>query len=111
MSTMYASLFPEEHLKNLILLATPTDFAPDHPDLMTEAFRRWIRGFYQNNTLPKVETELRGQRVGLSTIDCPLLNIAGSKDFICPLGQADATMDLTSSQDKEFAVFNAGTRA
>jgi polyhydroxyalkanoate synthase subunit PhaC len=29
MSAMYASLFPEEHLKNLILLATPTDFAPE----------------------------------------------------------------------------------
>src|SRR5215210_7501612 len=33
MSAMYASLFPEEHLKNLILLATPTDFAPDHPGI------------------------------------------------------------------------------
>src|SRR5919202_2254238 len=28
MSAMYASLFPEGYLKNLILLATPTDFAP-----------------------------------------------------------------------------------
>ena len=33
MSAMYASLFPEGHLKNLILLATPTDFAPEDPGI------------------------------------------------------------------------------
>ena len=190
MSTMYASLFPEEHLKNLILLATPTDFAPEDPGLfglwtlwsrnsegyfdpdltvetfgnipedflkrlnetgssmlgplpnlagsyakmwehimpektmMTwlavskwvddgtpfpgEAFRQWIRDFYQKNKLPKGEIELRGQRVDLSNIECPLLNIAGSKDLICPLGQAEATMGLVGSQDKEFVVLDAG---
>ncbi len=190
MSAMYASLFPEEHLKNLILLATPTDFAPDDPgifglwtlwsrnsenyfdpDLMTEAFgnipedflkrlnetwssvleplphlagsylkmwqrtmpqssmaawlavskwvddgtpfpgeafRQWIREFYQQNKLPKGEIELRGHRVDLSHITVPLLNIAGSKDFICPLAQAEATMDLVGSRDKKFSVLDAG---
>ncbi|HEY6752690.1 MAG TPA: alpha/beta fold hydrolase [Rubrobacteraceae bacterium] len=33
MSAMYASLFPEEHLRNLILLATPMDFAPENPGI------------------------------------------------------------------------------
>src|SRR5919202_6713746 len=33
MSAMYASLFPEEHLKNLSLLATPVDFAPEDPGI------------------------------------------------------------------------------
>jgi hypothetical protein len=33
MSAMYGSLFPDEHLKNLILLATPTDFAPEDPGI------------------------------------------------------------------------------
>jgi polyhydroxyalkanoate synthase len=190
MSAMYASLFPDEHLKNLVLLAAPTDFAPDDPgifglwtlwtrnsenyfdpDLMVEtfgnipedflkrvnetgssalgplpnlagyyatmwdplmpektmttwlavskwvddgtpfpgeAFRQWIRDFYQKNKLPKGEIELRGHQVNLSNIECPLLNIAGSKDFVCPLSQAEATMDLVGSQDKEFAVFDGG---
>ena len=153
MSAMYASLFPEEHLRNLILLATPMDFAPENPgifglwtlwsrnsenyfepDLMVEAFgnipedflrrlnesgtsvlgplanlaasyakmwetitanktmtawlavskwvddgtpfpgeafRQWIRDFYQQNKLPKGEIELRGQRINLSNIECP----------------------------------------
>jgi polyhydroxyalkanoate synthase len=190
MSVMYASLFPEEHLKNLILLATPTDFAPEDPgifglwtlwsrnsesyfdpDLMAEtfgnipedflkranetgasilgplpdlavsyakrwdhilpektmstwlavskwvddgtpfpgeAFRQWMRDFYQKNKLPKGEIELRGHRVELSNIECPLLNIAGSKDFICPLAQAEATMHLVGSQEKEFVALDAG---
>jgi polyhydroxyalkanoate synthase subunit PhaC len=190
MSAMYASLFPEEHLKNLILLATPTDFAPEDPgifglwtlwtrnsegyfdpDMMVEtfgnipedflkrlnetwssvlgplpdlagsyaktwdhvipnktmsawlavskwvddgkpfpgeAFRQWIRDFYQQNKLAKGEIDLRGQRVDLSNIECPLLNVAGSKDFICPLSQAEATMKLVGSRDKEFVVLDAG---
>jgi len=73
-----------------------------------EAFRQWIRDFYQKNKLPKGEIELRGHRVDLSNIECPLLNIAGSKDFICPVAQAEATMDLVVSRDKEFVVLDAG---
>ncbi len=190
MSAIYASLSPEEHLKNLILLTTPVDFAPDDPgilglwtlwtrnsdayfdpDLITdtignfpedffkrlnetgtsalgplpnlansylktwnrfmpgesiaswlavskwvddgtpfpgEAFRQWIREFYQQNKLPKGEIELRGQRIDLSKIECPLLAIAGSKDFICPSTQAEPVMDLVASRDKKFVVLDAG---
>jgi polyhydroxyalkanoate synthase len=190
MSFMYASLFPEKHLKNLILLATPTDFAPEDPGIFglwtlwsrnsenyfdtdltvesfgnipedflkrlnetgssvlgplpdlagsyaklwdhimrektmttwlavskwvddgtpfpSEAFRQRIRDFYQKNKLAKGEIELRGHRVNLSNVKCPLLNIAGSKNFICPLSQAEPTMRLVGSQDKEFVVLDAG---
>ena len=38
----------------------------------------------------------------------PLLNIAGSKDFICPVAQAEPTMNLVGSRDKEFLVLDAG---
>ena len=44
----------------------------------------------------------------LSNIEVPLLNIAGKKDHICTLPQAEATMDLVSSEDKEFFVLDAG---
>jgi polyhydroxyalkanoate synthase len=185
MSVMYASLFPE-HLKNLVLLATPVDFAPDDPgpfglwtlwsrsgffdpdplvetfgnapdDLRGrlleestrlpwlfahrtganvwdrpaldkavesflavskwvddgvpfpgEAFRRWIKDFYQQNKLVKGELELRGRRIYLSNIGCPVLNVAGEKDYICPVSQTEATMDLVSSEDRESLVVDAG---
>jgi polyhydroxyalkanoate synthase len=195
MSVMYASLFPGKPLKNLVLLATPVDFAPDNPGLFGlwsvltsgkyfdpdvffnpdlvvetfgnfpadvpsrftdaatstlkpladyyasvharlwenieqkkafesflavskwlddgvpfagEAFRRWIRDFYYKNKLAKGELELRGRLVDLSNIEVPLLNIAGEKDYICPLSQAKPTMDLVGSEDREMLVLDAG---
>ncbi len=195
MSVMYASLFPGKPTKNLVLLATPVDFAPDNPGLFGlwsvltsgkyfepdlffdpdlvvetfgnfpanvpsrftgaatstlkpladyyarvharlwenveqkkafesflavskwvddgvpfpgEAFRRWIRDFYYKNKLAKGEFELRGRRVDLSNVECSVLNIAGEKDYISPLSQAEPTMDLVGSEDKEFLVLDAG---
>ena len=181
MSAMYAALFPDAVLRNLILLTTPTDFAPEHTgtygawtsekhfnqDLLVdsfgnipgelinagnqmvkpitnylgayvtmwnrlfhdrpmntwlamnkwvndgvpfpgEAFRQWIHDFYQQNKLVKGEISLRGQHVDLSRISCSVLNIAGKRDHICTLPQAEATMRLISSQDKEFFTLDAG---
>jgi polyhydroxyalkanoate synthase len=72
------------------------------------AFRQWIRDFYQQNKLVKGEIQLRGQRVELSRISCPVLNIAVKRDYICSLPQAEATMSRVSSQDKEFFALDAG---
>jgi polyhydroxyalkanoate synthase subunit PhaC len=193
-AAMHAALFSEGPLRNLVLLATPVDFAPEYPGLFGlwtvltsgkyfdpnllfdpdlvveafgnvpadlpsrlveartsvfeplashavtyaklwermgregslesllavskwvddgvpfpgEAFRRWIRDFYQQNRLAKGELELRGRLVDLSKIEVPLLNIAGSKDYICPLSQAEPTMDLVGSEDKELLVLDGG---
>lgn len=41
------------------------------------AFKQWIREFYQQNRLVKGEIRLRGRRVNLAEITCPVLNIAG----------------------------------
>ena len=73
-----------------------------------EAFRQWIKEFYQQNKLIKGELKLRGHRVDLSKITCPVLNIAGKKDHICTLPQAEATMSHIGSEDKEFYVLDAG---
>jgi polyhydroxyalkanoate synthase subunit PhaC len=73
-----------------------------------EAFRQWIRDFYQQNKLVKGEINLRGRRVDLSQISCSVLNIAGNNDHICTPPQAEALMRLISSLDKEFFVLNAG---
>jgi polyhydroxyalkanoate synthase len=181
MAAMYAALFPTKTLRNLILLTSPIDFAPDYiglyalwtseryfnPDLLIEAFgnvpgelldianrmlkpvnnyigshvsmwdhimqdkpmdtwlamnkwindaipfpgaafRQWIRDFYQQNRLVKGEITLREQRVDLSNIHCSLLSIAGQKDHICTQPQAEAIMDLVSSQDKSFLLLDAG---
>lgn len=181
MTAMYAALFPDKPLRNLVLLTAPIDFTPDdmglfgvmtnekylNPDRVVEAFgnvpgdlidtgnrmvrpvtnyvgtyvtmwdrimqdksmdtwlamskwvndgvafpgeafRMWIKDFYQQNKLVKGEIKLRGRRVDLSSITCPVLNIAGKKDHICTLPQAEATMQHINSQDNEFFVVDAG---
>ncbi len=72
------------------------------------AYKQWIEDFYQQNKLIKGEIRLRGGRVDLSNIECPVLNLAGKKDHLVFCGQAEATMDLVSSEDKEFVALDAG---
>lgn len=72
------------------------------------AFKQWVRNFYGRNELVRGELELRGRKVDLSEIRCPVLNLAGSKDFICPLSQAAPTTRLIGSEDKELFVADAG---
>ncbi len=73
-----------------------------------EAFRQLIRELYQQNKLVRGELRLRGQRVDLGQIACPVLDIAGKKDHICTLPQAEALMRHIGSQDKELLVLDAG---
>lgn len=181
MSVMYAALFPELPLKNLVLLTTAVDFTLEemglyglwtsarflNPDRIVdalgnipgelidfanrmtrpvsnylgtyvtmwsllmqgksmetwlamnkwvndtvpfpgEAFRQWIRDFYQQNKLVRGDLWLRGRLVDLARITCPVLSIAGKKDHICTLPQASALMSHIRSLDKEFLVLNAG---
>lgn len=181
MSAMYAALFPDRPLRNLVLLTSPVDFAPEHLGLMGRwtseqyfdpdrvvaafgnvpaelidtsmrmlkpvanyvgtyvtmwerlrqgkpmgtwlamnkwvndgvplagaAFRQWIRDFYQQNKLVKGELALRGRRVDLANITCPVLSIAGKKDHICTPPQAEAVLKLIASQDKEWLLLDAG---
>jgi polyhydroxyalkanoate synthase len=71
-------------------------------------YKQWVEDFYQHNRLARGELRLRGRRVDLSTITAPLLNIAGSKDHLVFLPQAEAAMDLVGSVDKEFVELEAG---
>jgi polyhydroxyalkanoate synthase subunit PhaC len=73
-----------------------------------EAFRNWVLDFYRHDRLAKGELELRGRRVDLSNVTCPVLNVAGGGDLICPLPQAEAAMDLVGSRDREFLALDAG---
>jgi len=202
LSAMYASLFPGSPLKNLVLLSTPTEFAPRNPgplglwtlasrnggaffdpaivprffgnlptDLASqlinssaslqatatsmaaqpfgrglsayepvlwevrewaerdasvrswlavskwvddaapfpgEAFRRWVRDFYQRNKLIKGKMRLRGRRVALSDIRCAVLNVSGKWDYVVPPSQTGATTLLSRSPDKEYVSLDAG---
>ncbi len=73
-----------------------------------ETFRRWVRDFYQRDGLVKGQVELRGRRVDLSNIRCPVLNISGKWDYVVPPSQTEATTALAGSRDKESVSLDAG---
>ena len=60
---------------------------PDHPGA---AAKQWLNGFYRENQLVRGEFELSGERVDLSKIACPVLNIYALKDHIIPVSCSKA---------------------
>ncbi|WP_338450350.1 class III poly(R)-hydroxyalkanoic acid synthase subunit PhaC [Niallia oryzisoli] len=67
-----------------------------------EAYRQWIRDFYQQNKLIKGEMVIRGRKVNLENIKANVLNLAGQGDLIAQPHMVEALMDVISSEDKEF---------
>jgi polyhydroxyalkanoate synthase len=83
-------------------------WANDSIPVAGAAYRQWVEDFHRGNRLARGKMRLRGRRVDLSAITVPLLNIAGRKDHLCLLPQAEATMDLVSSPDRTLVVLDAG---
>ena len=67
-----------------------------------EAYRQWIRDFYQKNKLIKGELVVRGQKVDLKNIKANVLNLSGASDIIAQPEQVEALMDVISSEDKQY---------
>ena len=73
-----------------------------------EAFRQWIKEFYQGNKLIQGTLVLKGQRIDLSTIRANLLAVAAEKDHIAPLPSCSPLMAQVSSTDKQFIALPGG---
>lgn len=73
-----------------------------------EAYRQWIRDFYQNNKLIKGEMVIRGKKVNLENIKANVLNLAGKNDLIAQPHQVEALMNAISSEDKEYKCLPVG---
>lgn len=73
-----------------------------------EAYRQWIKEFYQQNKLIKGELELRGRRVELRNIHASILNIIAKQDHIALPCQSTPLIDTVSSEDVNTVTVNAG---
>lgn len=67
-----------------------------------EAYRQWIRDFYQQNKLIKGELVIRGQKVKLENIKANVLNLSGKNDMIAQPHMVEALMNAISSKDKQY---------
>jgi polyhydroxyalkanoate synthase len=80
----------------------------DSPDQAGEAFRQFIKDFYQANKLVKGEVEIGGRRVDLKSITMPVLNLYGEFDDLVPPRSSLALEQRIGSQDYTALSFPVG---
>lgn len=80
----------------------------DSPDQAGEAFRQFVKDFYQQNKLIKGEIEIGGQRVTLKDVTVPVLNIYAQEDHLVPPPSSQALKQHIGAKDYRELAFPAG---
>ncbi len=80
----------------------------DSPDLAGEAFREFVKQFYQRNGLVAGGIEIGGEAVDLAAVDMPLLNIYAEQDHLVPPAASRALAGRTGSRDYSELGFRGG---
>lgn len=80
----------------------------DSPDLAGEAFREFIKQFYQDNGLVKGTVRIGERTVDLREVDMPVLNIYATQDHLVPPSASRPLKDLVGSDDYEEVSFRGG---
>lgn len=83
----------------------------DSPDQAGEAYRQFMKDFYQQNKLIKGEVKIGDRLVDLGNIRMPVLNIYAEKDHLVPPASSIALEKYIGSEDytaKSFPVGHIG---
>jgi polyhydroxyalkanoate synthase len=80
----------------------------DSPDQAGQAFRQFIKDFYQTNKLIKGEIVLDGRRVDLGSIHLPILNVYAEEDHLVPPASTKALEKYIGSKDYTVKSFPVG---
>lgn len=80
----------------------------DSPDLAGEAFRQFIKQFYQGNGFVNGTIEIGGESVDLGFVDMPVLNIFAEQDHLVPPDASRALQDLVGTEDYTELSFRGG---
>ena len=80
----------------------------DSPDLAGEAFRQFVKDFYQGNKLIKGEVKIGDAPVDLKKIQMPLLNIYAEQDHLVPPASSRALENYCGSKDYKVISFPTG---
>ena len=80
----------------------------DSPDQAGEAFRQFMRDFYQGNKLIKGGLKLGKHEVDLKNITMPVLNIFAEQDHLVPPDSSRAMKDVVGSKDYTQIAFKGG---
>ena len=80
----------------------------DSPDQAGEAFRQFIKDFYQHNKLLKGALQIGARAVDLKNVTCPVLNIYAMQDHLVPPDSSRALKGQTGSPDYTELAFPGG---
>jgi polyhydroxyalkanoate synthase len=80
----------------------------DSPDQAGQAYRQFMKDFYQGNKLIKGEVELGEKRVDLRNISMPVLNVYAEEDHLVPPISSQALEKYIGSQDYTARSFPVG---
>lgn len=80
----------------------------DSPDQAGEAFREFIKQFFQNNSLIKGKVCIGEHPVDLKNITMPVLNIYASDDHLVPPSSSKALGRFIGTEDYTEVVFKGG---
>ncbi len=80
----------------------------DSPDQAGEAFRQFIKDFYQANKLVRGGLEIGGRAVDLGAIRQPVLNIYAEQDHLVPPAASKALRTVVGTRDYTEIAFRGG---
>ena len=80
----------------------------DSPDQAGEAYRQFVKDFYQGNKLIKGEVEIGGQTVNLKNIKCPVLNVYAEDDHLVPPSGSKPLEKYVGTKDYSELSFKGG---
>jgi len=80
----------------------------DSPDQAGEAYRQFMKDFYQANKLIKGQVEIGKKRVDLGNIRIPILNIYADQDHLVPPASSMALETYIASVDYTVCSFPVG---
>ncbi len=80
----------------------------DSPDQAGEAFRQFMKDFYQRNGLIKGEVRLGNKTVDLGQVSMPVLNIFAAQDHLVPPAASQALKRHVGSKDYKAIEFPGG---
>jgi polyhydroxyalkanoate synthase len=80
----------------------------DSPDQAGEAYRQFIRWFYQENRLVNDSLEIGGRKASLSRITMPVLNVYATEDHLVPPSASIALEKHAGTRDYSAIAFKGG---
>jgi polyhydroxyalkanoate synthase len=80
----------------------------DSPDQAGEAYRQFLKDFYQENKLIKGEVKLGDKQVDLHNLTMPILNLYADKDHLVPPASSLALRDYVGTADYTARSFPVG---